>query len=124
MSKTIKANSMLEEKEIYFEDEIIAENKENLLYPGLYVTAILPLKNENKMLLIKNSYIIEDKDGEKVLTVDDFGALHYKKINRGKDFGDVSEVISGLSANDKIVTNPNDNLLEGQIVKAVKSSDN
>lgn len=104
--------------------EIIADNKENLLYPGLYVTAILPLKKDNKMLLIKNSYIIEDKEGEKILTVDDFGALHYKKINRGKDFGDVSEVISGVNVNDKIVTNPNDNLVEGQMVKAVKSADN
>ena len=68
-------------------------------YPGLFVTAILPLKNENKMLLIKNSYILE-----------------------GKDFGDVSEVISGVDISDKIVTNPNYNLMEGQIVKAVKSN--
>ena len=32
MSKIIKANSMIEEKEIYFEDEIIAENKEISAY--------------------------------------------------------------------------------------------
>lgn len=32
MSKMLKANSMIEEKEIYFEDEIIAENKEISAY--------------------------------------------------------------------------------------------
>lgn len=32
MSKIIKTNSMIEEKEIYFEDEIIAENKEISAY--------------------------------------------------------------------------------------------
>lgn len=105
--------------------EITVENKDLKLYPGQYVKTIIPFKAKNKILLVKNSTIITDENGSRVLTVDNNNILHFKKVKIGKDFGDVVEIISGLNEKDKIVINYNDNLKDGQKVlsKEVKKTD-
>ena len=96
--------------------EITVDNKDLKLFASQYVKTIIPFQANNKMLLIKNSSLINDENGIRVLTVDDNNILHFKKIEIGKDFGDVVEIKKGLSANDKIIVNYNDNLIEGQEV--------
>lgn len=96
--------------------EITVENKDLKLFAGQYVKAIIPFETKNKILLVKNSAIITDENGSRVLTVDDNNILHFKRVEIGKDFGDVVEIISGLSEKDKIVINYNDNLKDGQKV--------
>lgn len=96
--------------------EITVNNKDLGLFAGQYVKTVIPFENKNKMLLIKNSSLVTNKDGTRVLTVDNDGVLHFKNIVIGKDFGDVVEIKDGLIENDKIVVNYNDNLTDGQKV--------
>lgn len=96
--------------------EITVDNKDLKLYAGQYVKTIIPFEVKNKMLLVKNSSIITDENGSRVLTVDDNNILHFKKVEIGRDFGDVVDITKGLSPQDKIVTNYNDNLKDGQKV--------
>lgn len=96
--------------------EITVENKDLKLFAGQYVKTIIPFETKNKMLLVKNSAIITDENGSRVLTVDDNNILHFKKVEIGKDFGDVVEITKGLSEKDRIVVNYNDNLKDGQKV--------
>lgn len=96
--------------------EIIVENKDLKLFSGQYVKTIIPFEAKNKMLLVKNSSLITDKNSVRVLTVDDNNFLHFKKVEIGKDFGDVVEITKGLSEKDKIVVNYNNNLKDGQKV--------
>lgn len=105
--------------------EITVDNKDLGLFAGQYVKTVIPFENKNKMLLIKNSSLVTSKDGTRVLTVDDNGILHFKNIVIGKDFGDVVEIKNGLTENDKIVVNCNDNLTDGQKVlsKVVQKSE-
>ena len=96
--------------------EITVDNKDLKLFAGQYVKTIIPFESKNKILLVKNSSVITDENGSRVLTVDDNGILHFKKVEIGKDFGDVVEITKGLTPQDKIVTNCNDNLKDGQKV--------
>ena len=66
------------------------------------------------IIILLASSVITDEDGSRVLTVDDNGTLHFKRVEIGKDFGEVVEIIKGLNSQDKIVTNYNDNLKDGQ----------
>lgn len=100
--------------------EITVENKDLKLYAGQYVKTIIPFETKNKILLVKNSTIITDENGSRVLTVNN-NILHFKRVVIGKDFGDVVEIIKGLNENDKIIINYNDNLKEGQKVLSKKA---
>lgn len=96
--------------------EMIVENEDLQLYSGMYVKAIIPLNKNNNLIMVSNSSIITDKDGTKILTIDELNKLHYKKVIIGEDFGDLSEIISGININDKVVINYNDTLKEGQSI--------
>ena len=89
----------------------------------MYVKTIITFETKNQMLLVKNSSVITDENGSRVLTVDDNNILHFKKVVIGKDFGDVVEITKGLSEKDKIVINYNDNLKDGQKVLSKKTED-
>ncbi len=103
--------------------EITVENKDLKLFAGQYVKTIITFETKNQMLLVKNSSVITDENGSRVLTVDDNNILHFKKVVIGKDFGDVVEITKGLSEKDKIVINYNDNLKDGQKVLSKKTED-
>jgi hypothetical protein len=52
-----------------------------------------------------------------VATVDSADHVHLKSIVPGRDFGKSIEVLSGLAADDNVVVNPPDSLVEGAPVR-------
>jgi len=102
--------------------EIVTQNKNNELFSGLYVKIIIPSAGNSKNILIKNEYIVQDGRGTGVVIVDNNNKLRFVPVTIGKDYGDVVEVLKGLNGNEKIITNYNDSLTEGQEVIAKKNT--
>ena len=76
MSKILKSNSMIEEKEIYFEEEIIAENKEISAYisiANIDLEEKFGLKYENDMYydMYLNYKYLENKLYIEIIRVED-----------------------------------------------------
>jgi len=57
-----------------------------------------------------------DSAGVAVVTVGQDGKLKHTPVKLGRDFGREVEVVSGLSADSRLVMNPRDDLRDGEEV--------
>jgi RND family efflux transporter MFP subunit len=99
--------------------EILIENKAGQLMPGMYAQVKFNLQNNQRALLVPGSAIVMRADGPQVIVVGKDGSAHYAKVTIGRDYGSQVEILSGLAADDQVVTNPTDALQEGQKVEAL-----
>ena len=97
---------------------IIPNDGNSGLYSGLYVKMDIDIKNEEKIMTINPaSIIIKTTPDEYVAEVRPNSTVHFIKVKQGRDFGDKIEILEGLNGNEKLITNPTDDLQEGQKVK-------
>jgi membrane fusion protein, multidrug efflux system len=92
-------------------------NKDGALYAGMYGQARLPISEAQPTLTIPSSALIFNASGVQIATVRD-NKIHLQKITVGRDLGTELEVTDGLSADDKVVSNPGARLAEGVTVQA------
>ena len=50
------------------------------------------------------------------------GKIALAAVTPGHDFGDQIEIVSGLNANDEIIVNPPDSIVQGQEVQIVQAT--
>ena len=56
-------------------------------------------------------------DGRQVARIGDEARSIFESITIGRDYGDLVEVLSGLTATDQVILNPSDSLLSGTAVR-------
>lgn len=94
------------------------DNVDGKLMPGGFVTASIDQAAASSTTLqIPSSALLFDKNGLRVATVDQQNHVVFKTITIARDGGKVIEVGSGLSASDRIITNPPDGLAAGSTVQ-------
>ena len=98
--------------------EVQVPNDKGELVAGMYAQVRFALQQSSPAIVIPANTLIVRPDGPQVATVHD-GAVHFRKIKLGRDFGQTIEVISGLQEKELIVTNPSDSIVEGVAVKTV-----
>lgn len=93
--------------------EVDVENKENILYPGIYgqVTFIFVPNAIN--FIIPSTALIIRSGHPRVAIVDENHIIHLKEVQIGRDYGNHMEITFGLKENDWIVTHPSDRIREG-----------
>ncbi len=96
--------------------EVQVPNKDGSLLSGSYVTVHFKIRRANPPLLIPATALLVDAQGVRVALVDADGALHYRPIVIGRDYGDRVEVRSGLEPSDVIATGLPGGLTEGSKV--------
>jgi len=99
--------------------EIHVPNADNALLPGMYARVELTTARANPPLLVPSDALIVRDDGAQVAVVRPDHTLHLQKIEPGRDYGDRIEVLTGLRADDTIVSNPGDVAREGLKVDVV-----
>ncbi len=97
--------------------ELQADNSNGELFPGSYAEVHFKLPGSSTTYRIPANAIVFRREGLQVATVDDHSRAKLKNIVQGRDFGTSIEVLSGLTANDQIILNPPDSLIDGGQVR-------
>ena len=103
--------------------EVRVPNTDHILIPGMYAQVNIETKAAAKNIRISANTLQIDAGGPRVDVVGEDGKLHFRPIKIGRDFGAEVEVVGGLTAADKVVANPTDDLKDGQSVKAMAAKE-
>jgi len=97
--------------------EIELKNPERRLVPGIYAEVGLKAPNVGNAVLIPANALIVNQHGTQVALVQGAGTLKLLPVRTGRDRGSHIEVLEGLTAGARIVTNPVDTLRDGVAVQ-------
>jgi RND family efflux transporter MFP subunit len=102
--------------------ELLVDNAGRELLPGGYaeVHFDLPPSDTRNSYLLPANVLLFRGDGLHVATVDDRGRVALKPVTVGRDYGSKVEIVSGLSAEDRVILSPPDSLVNGTVVHVVK----
>lgn len=103
-----------------FPVDIQVNNSSNELRAGMYGTAVFSTMNESieptPILTIERKAFVGGLNNREIFVVEN-GKVKLKKIQIGRNFGDLIEVLDGLNENDVVVTTGHINLNDGATVK-------
>jgi len=94
-------------------------NPEGKLLPGMYVEVDLHLPRKDPPLLLPSDTLSVRPEGTMVAVLNSGDQVHFQRVVVGRDFGSNIEVLSGLSAGQRVIANPNDSVQEGVKVHPV-----
>jgi len=100
--------------------EVDVANPTDEILPGAYSEVHLKLPSATSAVVIPVTSLIFRSEGLRVGVVRNKHAALIP-ITIGRDFGTTVEVVSGLDANEKVITNPPDSLVDGQEVRSASS---
>jgi RND family efflux transporter MFP subunit len=103
--------------------EVRVPNPKQALFSGAYVQARLPIKQDGATLLVPTNVLLFRPDGPRVAAVDAVGRVRMSAVTLGTDFGTTVAVTSGLHPDDRIILNPPDSLVDGDIVTMSAKND-
>ena len=96
--------------------EVDVNNSTGELLPGAYTEVHLKLPNDIPTFILPVSALIFRAQGLQVATVDSNNKTKLVAITLGRDFGSQVEVLSGLNADDQVIVNPSDSVIDGEQV--------
>ncbi len=94
-------------------------NKDRLFVPGMDAAVKHYLDEEKIKLYVPENNIISEVDGYKIMIIDNANKVRKVKVKIAERGGNKVRVLSGLTAQDRIVERGNFILLEGELVNAV-----
>lgn len=97
---------------------VIPNDGKSGLYSGLYVKTNIDVKDRQKYLTINPACLTTfNSPDQYVAQVRPDSTIHFINVKQGRDFGDKVEILEGLKGDEKLITNINDNLKEGDKVE-------
>ena len=101
--------------------EIDVDNPAGTLLTGSYAEVHLAIPTQASTFLLPVNTLLFRSEGLRVGIVKD-GKVVLTSVMPGHDFGNEIEIVSGLTANDKVIVNPPDSLVSGQGVQIVQAT--
>ena len=96
--------------------QLAADNKQGRLLPGGYAQVSFDMPAQTKHLNIPPSALIFSKTGLQVATVNADNKVVIKPVVVAKDHGVRLEILSGLESTDRVIENPPDGVMQGDLV--------
>jgi RND family efflux transporter MFP subunit len=93
--------------------EVQVANGGGQLLPGMYAQVDLAVPRNNPPLVIPGDTLVVRSDGPQVAVIGPGNAVHFTRIQLGRDFGDRLEVLGGLEEGQRLAVNPSDAVMEG-----------
>jgi RND family efflux transporter MFP subunit len=93
--------------------QIDFDNPKGELFAGAYGQVRLPVTPQQPVAIIRSSSLIFSAAGTEVGVVGPDDKVHIKTIVLGRDLGTELQVTSGLTAADRVITNPGELTIEG-----------
>ena len=97
--------------------EVDVENPTGELFPGAYAQVHLKLPSGNPVFILPVSALIFQAAGLQVATVDANNKAVIKAVTLGRDYGSEVEVVTGITGDEKVITNPPDSLVDGELLR-------
>ncbi|HEY3626477.1 MAG TPA: efflux RND transporter periplasmic adaptor subunit [Terracidiphilus sp.] len=104
--------------------EIDVDNRKGELLPGSLAQVHFKTTQVGKSFIIPVSALMFRHEGLRVATVINGDTAHMVPIIIGQDNGATVEVVSGLTAEDRVIQDPPDSLIEGEKVAVQTSGEN
>jgi len=100
--------------------EIDLPNKTGELLPGAYAQVHIPVTAQQPTYLLPVGVLLFRSEGLRVVTVVDGNKAKLVPIVPGRDYGREIEIVSGLKADDQVITNPPDAVTDGMTVRVIQ----
>jgi len=101
--------------------EFTVDNAKRELWPGSYVSVHLKFPGDPNILILPEQALLFRAQGTQVAVLDSQNRVHLQDIALGRNLDTDVEIVSGLTATDKVVANPSLGLLDGQQVKIAQA---
>jgi RND family efflux transporter MFP subunit len=118
--KVVRTSGAIDPVSRTLQVEINIPNADGKIMPGSFASVEIQTKERAEVATwtLPNNAILFRPEGVMVGVVDDQGRVNLKKITIGRDLGAVLLVTSGLTTADKVIVNPTDSLITGDLVVA------
>ncbi len=93
--------------------QILCDNHDRRLLPGMYVQAVVSVPTGKELLEISSGSLLLSGAGTRVAVVREDGRLALRTVEIARDNGATLEIAAGLGADDLVVTNPAGRIEEG-----------
>ncbi|MEP9368561.1 efflux RND transporter periplasmic adaptor subunit [Xanthobacter sp. VNH20] len=103
--------------------QLQADNPDGKLWPGTYAEVHFHLNPSDSVLRIPTTALIFGEKGIQVATVDGNDTITLKRVQIGHDIGSDVEVLSGVTASDRLVDGPLETLTTGDKVRVADKQD-
>jgi RND family efflux transporter MFP subunit len=97
--------------------EVDVQNPDGALLPGMYLQVNFNLPRLAPSVMVPSAAITFRADGAWVGVLDGRNAVHYQKVQTGRDFGVEMEILDGLRDGATVIVRPGDALSEGKVVQ-------
>jgi len=102
--------------------QILVDNSSGELMPGAFANTRIELPANLEALSIPSAALIFDQKGLRVATVDTAGKVTLVPVTLSRDLGQVVEIASGLTPEDRVIDSPPDGMSSGDRVRVVTPS--
>ncbi|MGB6541279.1 MAG: efflux RND transporter periplasmic adaptor subunit [Xanthobacteraceae bacterium] len=97
--------------------QLVVDNARSELMTGDFTNVSFDLPHPEIAINVPASALIFNQRGLQVATVDNDGRIALKQVTISRDLGNEVELASGISADDRVVTNPPDGITAGDKVR-------
>jgi RND family efflux transporter MFP subunit len=95
--------------------EVDVDNSKGELFPGAFAEVHLKLKDGLRpTLIVPVSALMFRREGLRIAIAKSDNTAELLPITLGRDFGDVAEVTTGLTGQERVITNPPDSIVDGE----------
>jgi RND family efflux transporter MFP subunit len=119
-AKVIRTSGALEPATRTLRTELHLPNADGRLVPGMYAQVKLSLADGRQPLVVPANTLVIDSSGVGVVTVGSDNRIARNQVRLGRDFGREVEVVSGITADARLVISPRDDLRTGEEVSIVE----
>jgi len=98
----------------------IFENKDNALFPQQFVNIRLHVDTLTNQLVVPNVAVQNGQQGTFVYVVDDNSRVHMKTVQVGVTTSTDSQILAGITEQDRVVVDGTDRLVEDAVVRVRK----
>jgi RND family efflux transporter MFP subunit len=102
--------------------EVHVPNAGGELLAGMYAQVAIELPSPHRTLYVPAAAVINDARGTRVAVVGDDGKLRFVPVQVERDTGAEVAIVSGLDGDERVVTTPGEDTVEGATVVAVERS--
>jgi RND family efflux transporter MFP subunit len=102
--------------------QLIVDNAGGELMTGAFSNVHLELPHPEIVINVPASALMFDQSGLRIATVGADNRVVLKPVTIARDLGQVVEIASGLSADDRVIASPPDGIASGDLVRVAGSS--